>query len=201
MGKKNITEEQKQLNRERVKKWYQQNKERALARIKKWNEDNSEHRKDYMTAYRKEHISKRKEWCKTVFGRASYLVSDYKQFDKICGRPKGDLTAKWVAENILTKPCAHCGETDWRKIGCNRIDNTKPHTKDNVEPCCWKCNTELAIKTQGKKVYQYTLDGVLVKIWNTASECARNGFTSVSSVCRKDMKPYKGYLWSYNLKT
>lgn len=198
MGRKILTEEQKQLNRERAKKWYYDNKERALARIKKWNEGNSEHRKEYMSVYSKEHIDKRREWYRTPIGRASYLVSDYKQNDKKSGRPEGDLTAQWVVENILTKPCAHCGETDWRKIGCNRLDNSKSHTMDNVEPCCWKCNTELAREVQGKKVYQYTQEGELVKIWDTTGECARNGFTGVAACCRKKRNIHKGYIWSYN---
>ena len=198
MGRRILTEEQKQANRERAKKWYHENKERALARIKKWNEDNGEHRKEYFARYRLEHSDERREWYNTILGRASYLVSDYKQYDKICGRPEGDLTAQWVAENILTKPCAHCGKTDWHKIGCNRLDNSKPHTMDNVEPCCWKCNTELARDIQGKNVYQYTLDGELVKVWKTTGECVRNGFTGVAACCRGVRKSHKGYLWSYN---
>ena len=27
------------------------------------------------------------------------------------------------------------------KIGCDRVDNSKGHTKDNVVPCCITCNT------------------------------------------------------------
>lgn len=50
-----------------------------------------------------------------------------------------------------------------------------------------------------KKVYQYTLDGKLVKIWNSTRECEKDGFKSqnVSACCRYKMKQYKGYKWSY----
>ena len=44
-----------------------------------------------------------------------------------------------VFENILTKPCVYCGDT--YRVGCDRIDNSKGHTKDNVVPCCIECNT------------------------------------------------------------
>ena len=54
------------------------------------------------------------------------------------------MTAQWIVENIFSQPCAHCGENNWEKIGCNRLDNDKPHTKDNVEPCCKECNDRLA---------------------------------------------------------
>lgn len=80
---------------------------------------------------------------KTPKGRAVYLLNRYKSSDKEHNRGESDLTSQWIVENIFSKPCAHCGETDWRKIGCNRLDNDKPHTKDNVEPCCGKCNRKL----------------------------------------------------------
>lgn len=51
-----------------------------------------------------------------------------------------------------------------------------------------------------KKVYQFTLDGVFIKEWPSASECSRAGFTreSVCKCCRNEMKKHKGYRWSYN---
>ena len=93
----------------------------------------------------KERINEyRNHWRRTTLnGRAEMLLSAYRYKDKKKGRGEGDLTAKWIAENILTKPCAHCGESDWHKIGCNRLDNSKPHTMDNVEPCCFDCNNKL----------------------------------------------------------
>ena len=80
---------------------------------------------------------------KTPKGRAVYLLNRYKSSDKEHNRGESDLTSQWIVENIFSKPCAHCGETDWRKIGCNRLDNSKPHTMDNVEPCCGECNRKL----------------------------------------------------------
>lgn len=85
-----------------------------------------------------------KQLSKTPMGRALYLVGDYRQADRKYARGECNLTAKWIVENIFSKPCVHCGETDWTKLGCNRLDNSKPHTMDNVEPCCKKCNLKLA---------------------------------------------------------
>lgn len=51
---------------------------------------------------------------------------------------KCDLTAKYMDEHILNQPCTYCG--DIYNIGCDRIDNTKGHTMDNVVPCCSICN-------------------------------------------------------------
>ena len=145
----------------------------------------------------------------SIKGRANYLCKNYKQQDKKRGVGEGDLTAKWILENILTKPCAHCGNEGWQIIGCNRLDNSKPHTMDNVEPCCLDCNNKLARdeertkylnrKDMSKPAYQYTIYGELVKKWDSQSECGRNGFdsSSVSKCCRGVMNTYKGFKWYY----
>lgn len=33
-------------------------------------------------------------------------------------------------------------ERDWHKLGCDRKDNSLPHTPDNCIPCCSTCNTK-----------------------------------------------------------
>ena len=68
--------------------------------------------------------------------KASKMVSAYRVNDKkkgwVC-----DLTIEDMLE-IMSKPCIYCG--DINRIGCDRIDNNKGHTKDNVVPCCVDCN-------------------------------------------------------------
>lgn len=154
----------------------------------------------------KEKIEYQREWRKTPMGRATMLLSAYIQSDKKRNRGKGDLTAKWIVDNIFTKSCAHCGETDWHKLGCNRLDNSKPHTMDNVEPCCKECNDRLFgyVKPPQpqKKIYQYTLDRQLVKIWESVNEAAKSlGFSSshISSCANGyyGRKTHKGYRWSF----
>lgn len=61
---------------------------------------------------------------------------------------------------------------------------------------------------KSKEVYQYTMDGELVKIWPSTMECKRNGYNQglVAECCRGgrwrkgkwlSTKSYKGYIWSY----
>ena len=157
--------------------------------------------------------SKHKEWLHTKKGRASTLLNAYNHKDEKQGRGKGDLTSEWIVENIFSgQKCAHCDETDWTKLGCNRLDNSKPHTMDNVEPCCKKCNDELHSNDILKPIYQYTLDGKLVKKWNCIDECVRETNFAKSSLNRRlrgkwysDIRgkwyygnEYKGYIWSSN---
>ncbi len=103
---------------------------------KEWSKQYIKENKDRINAYKR-------EWRKTPYGRASQLLDGYKQKDRKHNRGEVDFDAQWIIDNIFSKPCVHCGESDWTKIGCNRLDNTKGHTKDNVEPCCLKCNNEL----------------------------------------------------------
>ena len=149
---------------------------------------NKEEKREYQKQYRQ-----------TPMGRAYYLVQNYKYEDKKHGRGECTLTPQWIVENIFTKKCAHCDESNWRKLGCNRLDNSKPHTPDNVEPCCFEHNNELHSVERSKQVYQYTLSGELVKVWNSTMECGRNGYHQghVTSCCRGELKTHKGYKWSY----
>ena len=65
---------------------------------------------------------------------SSYTAKDIKNQTSVC-----DIDIKWMIENILLKPCVYCGDT--HRVGCDRIDNSRGHTKDNVVPCCVECNT------------------------------------------------------------
>ena len=75
----------------------------------------------------------------TPVGKSRVLLFTYQKIDKdrnlIC-----DLDASWILQNIVYKVCVYCGEKDFLKLGCDRLDNSKAHTKDNVVPCCSDCN-------------------------------------------------------------
>lgn len=57
---------------------------------------------------------------------------------------------------------------------------------------------------KSKKVYQYSTNGNLIKIWPSTRECERNGFclSCITDCCRNEYRAnktneYKGYIWSY----
>lgn len=125
-------EEAKQAANDRQRKWRLENRERYLAMRKKSHEKNRESELEYGRKY-----------VNTPFGRAVKLAMNYKRHDSDKSRDGNNLTPQWIYDNILFKPCSHCGKTGWDVIGCNRIDNSKPHTTDNVEPCCVECNLKL----------------------------------------------------------
>lgn len=73
-----------------------------------------------------------------VKDKASKMVSSYKIKDKRKGFIT-DINTEWMIENILYESCSYCGTKE--RVGCDRKDNLKGHTKDNCVPCCIVCNT------------------------------------------------------------
>lgn len=126
----------KECHKQYMKQHYQDNKEVKLEYQKQYQQNNKEAKLEYNKQYRL-----------TQNGRALYLVDGYRQSDKNANRGECTLTAKWIVDNIFTSKCHWCGETDWNKLGCDRIDNSLPHTPDNVNPCCEDCNNKRGTKT------------------------------------------------------
>lgn len=146
----------------------------------------------------------KKDYRKTPLGRASMLIQNYIRNDRNNGFGKVvDFDIKWMVENIMSKPCVYCGKEGWDIIGCNRIDNSKGHTKDNVEPCCRSCNIgKGAIEYNSRPVYQYTLGGKLIGKYSSTMEAERKtGFSHahISECCNGIHNKHKNYKWSYEI--
>lgn len=86
-------------------------------------------KRDYMSA---NEIDKSKLRLKASKMCSSYKIKDKKR------RFNYDLTTDWIIDNILFKNCVYCNSNEF--IGCDRVDNNKGHTKNNVVPCCVSCN-------------------------------------------------------------
>lgn len=156
---KEQTREYSKNNKDKVKErkraYYEANKHDINIKSKRYYQEHSEEIKQRAAEYYENNRAKVLQYAsESQMARANNLLSAYNQQDEIHGRGRGDLTAKWIVTNIFSQPCPHCGEADWRKIGCNRLDNTKPHTMDNVEPCCRKCNIQMGADDRKKAVLQ-----------------------------------------------
>lgn len=216
--KEEISEKQKayrEKNKEKISTYHKEYRLKNADKIREYKDSHREEAKEYNKRYYLEHRESElkrkteyyKEYSKTQMGRAQNQIQTYKLMDERngFGKDKIDFNARWIVENIYTKPCAHCGETDWHKLGCNRIDNSKPHKKDNVESCCFHCNcvlngleSDIGEKT-AKKIIQYTKDGEFVKEWASMAEADRNGFNfkNISACCRGKRKTHHGYIWKF----
>ena len=54
-------------------------------------------------------------------------------------------------------------------------------------------------EANSKQVAQYTLEGELVKIWDSIMEAERNGYHQghISECCQGKRKTHKGFIWKY----
>jgi hypothetical protein len=87
--------------------------------------------------YRKLYDKKRSEDRKSGVERDRWIFTDCRNTDKKKGL-QNDLNREFIKTTIATG-CSYCGETEIR-IGLDRIDNAKGHTKDNVRAACMRCN-------------------------------------------------------------
>ena len=82
--------------------------------------------------------------------RTSLEVLQHRCFKE--GYSDGDLEEKEFI-TLSELPCWWCGalpsnlkvgrykkDITWLVNGLDRLDNNKPHNRDNVVPCCWDCN-------------------------------------------------------------
>ena len=77
-------------------------------------------------------------------GWAKSMVNGYRKMDKERGFDTSQtITADWFVQNIMYKPCAHCGLLQVGAIGANRLNNNIGHEASNLEPCCRNCNSRL----------------------------------------------------------
>lgn len=157
--KKYFTEEERKAARKETLKRYNQSEKRKATQ-KRYEENNNEKvlesKKQYNQSekgkasqkrYEESHPDIKNEYYNSLEGKAVSKLNKYRQMDRKYTNGGTTLTSVWIIENIFSgQKCIYCGESDWTKLGCDRIDNSKPHTPENVVCSCGKCNNERRCK-------------------------------------------------------
>ena len=92
----------------------------------------------------------------TEIGRAKNLAYKYLQSDTESGRnTENNVTAEWIVENVFKSKCVYCGDSDWTHLGCDRIDNSRGHTPDNVVCSCGVCNMDKCDRFSVEEFVEY----------------------------------------------
>lgn len=133
---------------EKVKLCRQKHKEQVAEYNKQYYQDNkkkfAEHNKQYYQEHKEDWAEYNKQYRQTPKGRAIKLYNAYMTADNNANREftAPPITSSYIVDRIFTSTCTYCGESDWTKLGCDRIDNSLPHQEGNVVCCCGKCNVE-----------------------------------------------------------
>jgi len=101
------------------------------------------------------------------------------------------LIALYFIPNILNKPFI------------NHIDGVKTNNNiSNLEWCTQTENMQHSFKiglSKTKTLYQYTLDNIFIKKWNSVIEAKKElNLHSIDACARGKRKSAGGYIWSYN---
>lgn len=140
--------------KEYCRKYYQENIEKCKERSHQYWQDHpemKEKKRESSRRWRAEHVDHHREYCRKRYSedpvyRAASKFKGYRWYDShtpgIPSVDPSDYPTRDEYVRLFMQPCVFCGETDWHKIGLDRIDNTKGHTRDNLQPCCWSCNSK-----------------------------------------------------------
>ena len=141
------------------KRYRETHKETVKGRLKAYYENNRERLLDYAKEYRDTNrdtrIKKQREYFSTKKGRAKNILAQYKRKDMSLGL-ETNITDEWIIKNIFSgQKCVYCGENDWKRLGCDRIDNSVGHTEDNCICACGLCNIERGDRMGVEEFKQY----------------------------------------------
>lgn len=216
--------------REYYRKYYEANKEKFAERKRRYREAHKEEIREVQHKYyeaNKERLAEQARlYRRTPRDRANRIVNAFKQKDTKYNRGECTITTDWIMENIFTSKCYYCGETDWKKLSCDRIDNSLPHIPENVVCCCGACNKKRGAMPFDKFVAECKKAGEIVTYLNrpdkskpvvalndagetvykfpSTAEAGRNGYNqvAVAAACRgcylrEGNHQYKGFFWFY----
>lgn len=138
------------------------------------------------------HTKKEKLLKQGITNRGYYRIQIYNNQIVKCSVHR--LVATAFIPNPDNLPCVN-----------HRDENPQNNSVENLEWCDVKYNANYgtAIKRsttkRSKQIYQYNLQGELLKIWNSTMECGRNGFiqSNITQCCNGKRKTHKGFIWSY----
>ena len=111
-----------------------------------------------------------------------------------------------VIAYIFCKKPEHLKDYDYSQLDVEHINANKlDNRSENLRWCTRKENMsnkltkKRLVESKSKKVYQYTLDGKLVGVYNSTLDTVKDGFiqANVSNCCIGKRKTHKGYKWGY----
>lgn len=139
-------EEMKEKRREYARKFRESHPGYQTKYMRRYREKHREEFNRRCREYQRRRKEKQQQWMndyhETKEGRATNLLNSYIQMDVERGRGKPELTREDIMRKCFSddSKCVYCGETDWHKLGLDRIDNNEAHHAWNTFCSCHDCN-------------------------------------------------------------
>jgi len=153
---------------------------------------------------------------KTKKGIVTVIYNSQKQSSKRRGHPMPSYTLKELRQWMYSQKEFHelydqwkaSGYDRWLKPSCDRLDDYKPYTLDNLRVVTWKDNNRRSHRDmkngvnnkQSKTVLQFTLNGEFVAEYYSMHNAERlTGILEggISNVCRGVRKTAGGFIWKF----
>lgn len=117
------------------------------------------------------------------------------------------LVAETFINNPDNLPCVnHKDENKQNNFVWINDDGSVDFDKSNLEWCSYKYNLQYSdvimkgIKSARKPINQYTLDGKLIKCWDSSAHIQNSTkykATTISNCCHNRLKTAYGYIWKF----
>lgn len=147
---------QQEKARSRAKKWYKENKDKALSRIRlrassvEGRAKIKEWRKEYVILNKEKITQKLKDWYENhkqlmkdrarIWKQKNPEKAQYQRYIERARERNGELGLTLEEfKIIINMPCVYCGFNDGI-VGLDRIDSANGYERDNIVPCCKMCN-------------------------------------------------------------
>ena len=125
---------------EYFKQWYAEHRDECIEKMKQYRTEHAE----YFKQYRADNADVIKQYRATIEGYARSIRYHNLQADRKYGRIGAEEdplpTIEEYIELLQQRDYYDGKQYHWTEMGLDRIDNTKPHTLDNVVPCSTKNN-------------------------------------------------------------
>ena len=146
-NKKVITEHQKQYQKQYQKQWYAENKEHKKQYYQENKKAIAEYMKQWYAENKKVIAEQRKQYYNTLRGYCINIRNANIRCDRKYGRIGDELPSNYPTiedyMELLQMPDFYDGKQyHFTEMGLDRIDNSKPHTLDNIVPCTTQHNIE-----------------------------------------------------------
>ena len=116
------------------------------------------------------------------------------------GKHHSEETKKKMSDAHKGKPSPNKGKPMSEETKKKLSESHKGKSAPNKgKPMTEEQKKKMRNNKRSKKVLQFTLNGELIKVWESIRECGRNGFDRclVSACCRGKLKTHKGFKWCY----